>query len=104
MHGHRGAGNIKLELRWNAEFYNRITIIFGLIKQGQNYSIPVYRMRTEDDGELIIPGRLLNRLPLENFSKMVITFVRAFEKSEGTPNNSLFVSTQSIHSIILDIP
>ena len=104
VNGSRGSGDLRLTLNWNAENYRRITIIIGFIKNGQPFSIPVYRIKTADDGELKIPGRLLNGLPLDEFSGIVVTFVRVKEKIAGPESNSHLLSAQSIHSIILGIP
>ena len=53
---------------------------------------------------LIIPGRYLNQLPLENFEKIVFTFIRDYDGYHGNGNNELFASSQSIHSIVIEIP
>ncbi len=74
------------------------------MRPNQISSIPVYRMKTKDDGELKIPGRYLNQLPLENFEKIVFTFVRSYEGYHDNGNNELLVSSQSIHSIVIEIP
>ncbi len=91
-------------LSWNPIGNKKITIIVGLIRLNQISSIPVYRIRTGDDGELRIPDRYLNQIPLERFEKIVFTFVRSYEGYHGNGNNELFVSSQSIHSIVIDIP
>lgn len=96
--------NLEALLHWNPHGIKKVYVIIGLMRPNQVSSIPVYRIRTVDDGELRIPGRYLNQLPLENFEKIVFTFVRSFEKLEGSGNNEMFVSSQSIHSIVIDIP
>ena len=79
-------------------------MIVGVIKKGQINSIPIYKIRTGDDGRLRIPKRFFSELPLGNLEKIVFTFVRSFEKLHRNGNNELFVSSQSIHSIVIDIP
>jgi len=96
--------NLIALLSWNPVGIKKITIIVGLIRENQISSIPVYRIRTRDDGELRIPGRYLNQIPLENFEKIVFTFVRSYEGYHGNGNNELLVSSQSIHSIVIEIP
>lgn len=102
--GHKGSNDLRTSIQWNAGNSDHITIVIGLIKNGQFFSIPVYRIRTADDGVFRVPGKLLNKLPLKNFSKIVITLVRSKEKLDGDENNLLFLSAQSIHSIVLNIP
>ena len=102
--GRRIEKNLEAVLRWNPSSSSRISIIVGLIRPNQLSSIPVYRMKTPDDGELRIPARYLNQLPLERFEKIVFTFVRSYEGYHTNGNNNLLASSQSIHSIVIDIP
>ncbi len=102
--GHKSSNDLQVDLKWNAENLNRITVVIGLIKHGQLFPIPVYRIKTADDGEFIVPNKLLNKLPLDGFSKIIFTLIRSKEKHDGNANNLLFLSAQSIHSIVLDIP
>ena len=104
LEGKKIERNLRAVLQWNAMHERKISVIVGLIHKGQRLSIPVYRFRTWDDGEVIIPGRLLNELPLENFEKIVITFIRSYEGHHVNGSNDLLVSSQSIHSIVIDIP
>jgi len=104
LSGSRSDKNLRAVLRWNQNNTKRITVIMGLMRQNQISSIPIYRMKTADDGELRIPERYLNQLPLEKFEKIVFTFVRSFEAYHSNGTDDLFVSSQSIHSIIIDIP
>jgi hypothetical protein len=104
LSGNKTSKNLEAILRWNGMGERRVTVIIGLIRPGQIQSVPVYKMKTPDDGELRIPGRYLNQLPLENFEKIVFTFVRSYEGYRGSGANELLVSSQSIHSIVIDIP
>ena len=96
--------NLGASLNWNGRGEKRVFVIIGLMRSGQLQSIPVYKMKTPDDGELKIPSRYLNQLPLDRFEKIVFTFVRSYEGYRGSGNNELLVSSQSIHSIVIDIP
>lgn len=104
INGHKSSNDLNVSLKWNAEHNGRILLIVGLMEHSHFFSIPVYKIRTPDDGEFVVPDRLLNKLPLNRFSKIVFTFVRLKEKIEGKQNNLLLISAQSIHSIVLDIP
>jgi hypothetical protein len=96
--------NLDVELNWNTGETKKISIIIGLIRAGQLSSIPLYRFRTADDGEMKIPSRLLNQIPLDRFEKIVFTFIRSYESYQGNGNNKLLVSSQSIHSLVIEIP
>ena len=102
--GNRNTRDLSVLLSWNPIGNKRVTIIIGLMRFNQTLSIPIYRMKTGDDGELRISGRYLNQLPLQNFEKIVFTFIRSYEEYHGNGNNELLVSAQSIHSIVIDIP
>jgi len=104
LSGNKISKNLEAILSWNARGEKRISVVVGLMRPGQLQSIPVYRMKTLDDGELRIPGRYLNQLPLDRFEKIVFTFVRSYEGYRGSGANELLVSSQSIHSIVIDIP
>ena len=104
LNGRKDSHDLKAVLHWNAGQEGRVILIIGLIEQGHFFSIPVYKIRTADDGEFTVPGRLINKLPLNRFAKIVFTLVRAEEKLAGKQDNLLFISAQSIHSIVLDIP
>jgi hypothetical protein len=104
LEGRRSEGNLGAYLRWNSKHERKISIILGLKKSDTLASIPVYRFKTRDDGEVFIPSRLLNVLQIENFEKVVVTFIRSYEGYHENGNNELLVSSQSIHSIVIDIP
>ena len=104
LEGSKSERNLRALLRWNAMQEKKVAIIIGFIRPGQKFSIPVYKFKTRDDGEVKIPGRLLNELPLDNFEKIVVTFVRSYEGYHDNGANDLLVSSQSIHSIVIDIP
>ena len=104
LNGTKSNRDIEAILEWNGKGFNRISMIVGVIKQGQINSIPIYRIRTRDDGRLRIPKRLFSELPFGDLEKLVFTFVRSIEKLHRNGTNELFVSSQSIHSIVINIP
>ena len=104
LSGRREEKNLEVMLKWNEGNSGRISVVVGLIKPNQINSIPVYRIKTADDGELRIPSRYFNQLPLERFEKIVFTLIRSYEGHHSNGNNDLFASSQSIHTIVIDIP
>ena len=109
------SGNIRNKtlnclLNWDKGNPNdSIEIILGAITTAKNsdgtYSIlPLYKMKTRDTGKLLIPARLVNEIPQSKFNKLVLTFVRKYQIHFTGSGNDLFVLSQSIHSITLDIP
>ncbi|MBK9098771.1 MAG: hypothetical protein IPM14_11765 [bacterium] len=104
LNGNRINKNLAAKLNWNSSGVGKVTMVISLMRPGQLQSIPVYRLKTRDDGEMNIPARFLNELPLERFERIVFTFVRSYENYRGSGSNELLVSSQSIHSIVIDIP
>ena len=96
--------NLEAILEWNKVQGGRVSIVVGVIRHGQFSSIPVYRFGVSDKSKLIIPKRFFSEIPLQYFRKLVFTFIRSFEKMERHGENNLFVSSQNIHSIVIDIP
>lgn len=80
-----------------------VELILGAVSL-QGSSFPLYRIRTLDIGKLNIPPKLLNEIPTNTFNKLVFTFVRRISISHKEGSSDLYVLSQSIHSIILDIP
>jgi hypothetical protein len=104
LNGSRNNRNIEAVLNWNSGNTKKVSIIVGLIRSNQSSSAPIYRFRTADDGKMRIPRRLLNQIPLEEFEKIVFTFISCYEGYHVNGNNDLLVSSQSIHSIVIEIP
>lgn len=101
--GSRQGKNLEAILNWNPNGRGKVYVIIGLMRYNQLSSIPLYKIRTKDNGQLRLPGRYLNQLPLQNFEKIVFTFVRSIEAYYGSGNNVLLTSAQSIHSIVIEI-
>ncbi len=103
--GKRSERNVKLELNWNAGRSGKIEIILGGIPKGDTGAFPLLKFSTKDDGFLRIPTRYIQPIPFDRFDKIVLTFIRKFEK-KITNNHSLndnFIASQSIHNIIFEI-
>ncbi len=103
--GKRAAGNLRALLRWNKVGNKKIIIVIGARLRDRQIIMPLYRVRTKDDGELLMPARFIYKIPLERFDRLVFTFIRRFEHFEQVnDNNDLYISSQSIHSIVVNIP
>lgn len=101
----QGANNkMGLEIMWNAESVDNFYLILGGTRVTSKNIFPFYRLRTNDDGKLIIPNSLLKNIPKEKFDKFVVTLVRKYDKVYSFTNTDLYVVSQSIHSIVVDIP
>ena len=94
----------KLNLEWNKENSNNLSIIIGGVRNLNQQVFPFFRIKTVDDGSLIIPYSILKNIPRDRFNKLSITFIRKFDKLTRLQNNDLYVVSQSIHTIIIGIP
>ena len=102
--GSRQQENLGASLRWNRGNTNKITIIIAARLRNRLAIVPLFRVRTRDDGKLVIPERYIKNIPVDLFDRLVFTFVRRFEKTNVQNGNSLQVSSQSIHSIVKELP
>jgi hypothetical protein len=104
IQGNRNSGDLRASLRWNRGNTETVTIIIGARVRNRDNVMPLYKVRTKDDGRLLVPPRLINQIPVQHFDKIVFTFIRRFENTFDNTNSDLRVSSQSIHSIVVNLP
>ena len=102
--GSRNQDNLRALLQWNRGNTHDITIVIGARLRDRNIIMPLYGVKTRDDGSLLIPPRFINQIPFQHFDRIVFTFIRRFENTFDTNGGDLRVSSQSIHSIIVNLP
>lgn len=103
--GKRADGNLRAKLNWNKENSRDVEIIIsGRLISDRKTVMPLYRIKTNDNGKLIIPAKLINQIPSDRFDRLVFTFIRRLEETHNNGNNDLRVSSQSIHSITVNLP
>lgn len=95
---------IRAELTWQGENVNNFSIILGGVRNSNQQVFPFFRIKTNDDGRLVIPDSILKNIPRDRFNKISITFVRKYDKLAQIQNTELYVSSQSIHTIIVELP
>lgn len=95
---------IRAELTWQGENVNNFSIILGGVRNSNQQVFPFFRIKTNDDGSLVIPNSILKNIPRDRFNKISITFIRKYDKLTQIQNTELYVSSQSIHTIIVEIP
>jgi hypothetical protein len=99
-----GQNQYRAELIWQGENVNNFSIILGGVKNSNQQVFPFFRIKTKDDGTLVIPNSILKNIPRDRFNKISISFVRRYDKLAQIQNTELYVSSQSIHTIIVEIP
>ena len=104
MIGNRDSGDLQALLRWDKGDTEKVTIIIGARLRDRRIVMPLYRVRTIDDGRLLVPPRFINKIPIQQFDRIVFTFIRRFERTHDNGDNDLCVSAQSIHSIVVYLP
>ena len=84
--------------------YNKnFEILLSVFDEQRDIVFPLYKIKTSDDGKFVMPKKLLEELAVR-FEKIVFTLTRKFEKREAFGISELFVISQSINSISIDIP
>ncbi len=103
--GHLANGTMTGEVDWNkVNPKDSIDLIIGA-ENLKGSTFPLFKIRTFDRGKLIIPPKLLNTVPKASFNKLVFTLVRRIRTNHKEQNGfDLVILSQSIHSIILNIP
>ncbi|MEO8232703.1 MAG: hypothetical protein ABI638_10495 [Ignavibacteriota bacterium] len=96
--------NFNAELNWDAGNTNKFSIIIGGIRTSNEQNFPFFRIKTRDDGHIVIPNSILKNIPRNIFGKISFTFIRKFDKLTNLQNTDLYVVSQSIHTIIVEIP
>ena len=95
--------NLTANISWNAGHSDKFEIIIGGSLRLNGKVLPLYRLKTRDDGNLEIPRSLLNQIPLDRFNKLIFSIIRKKEFHIPSDNNDLFILSQSIHNLVIDI-
>lgn len=103
LSGSKPNKNLNVLLEWNAGFVKNFEILLSIIDEQRNIVFPLYKIKTADDGKFKMPKKLLEELAAR-FDKISFTLTRKFEIRQGNGINELFVVSQSINSISVDIP
>lgn len=94
--------NLGLILNWDASYVKNFEIVISIIDLQRDINFPLYRIRTTDDGKLILPKNILQELA-NRFNKIAFTATRKFEKRVNSSPSEFFVVSQSITSITVDL-
>jgi hypothetical protein len=104
IEGNRVQKNLKAILEWNGANNPYFSIIIGAGKRNSREVFPLYRIKTSDDGRLVIPSKLLMYISRDRFDRLSFTFIRSFDNRENLNEYNVFVSSQSIHTIYIALP
>ncbi|MCL6493238.1 MAG: hypothetical protein K6T54_00515 [Ignavibacterium sp.] len=104
IEGNRVQKNLKAILEWNGANNPYFSIIIGAGKRNSRDVFPLYRIKTSDDGRLVIPSKLLMDISRDRFDRLSFTFIRSFDNRENLNEHNVFVSSQSIHTIYVALP
>ncbi len=95
-----------INLEWNRSISdnNTVNIILGGVDLSTNTVVPLFSLKTNDDGELILPKELVKGIPKFRFPRIMVSFIRRIDILNDTPLGKLLITTQSSNSIIVDNP
>ena len=97
--------NLTAKLTWdsgNTDVPIQI-VISGKLK-GKDKAISLFKLKTRDDGELVIPSKILRAIPENTFEHLIFTLIRQYQKTDTFRLNTLTVLSQSIHSLVVESP
>jgi hypothetical protein len=100
--GRKSDKNLNLLLEWNTAYIKNFEITLSIVDNNKNI-LPLYKIKTADDGKFKMPQKLLEELSTR-FETVYFTLTRKFEKQHSNGVGELFVISQSINSISVDIP
>ena len=101
--GAKANKNLNLVLEWNASFVKNFEILISIVDDQRNIVFPLYKIKTADDGKFKMPKKLLEELSAR-FDKIAFTLTRKYEKQQGNSIGELFVVSQSINTISVELP
>ena len=104
MKGSRKNNNLEATLEWDNSSADPVEIILGAWVRNSNLAFPLYRIKPKDNGRVKLPASLLNSITQDKFDKFIFTFIRRNEGTQPFLNNRLHIKSQTIHTIIVDIP
>ncbi len=102
--GSRKNNNLEATLEWDNSSADPVEIILGAWVRNSNLAFPLYRIKPKDNGRVKLPASLLNSIPQDKFDKFIFTFIRRNEGTQPFLNDRLHIKSQTIHTIIVDIP
>lgn len=94
--------SLNLILEWNAANVQNFEILMSIFDDQRNV-IPLYKIKTADDGKFVMPKKLLEELSLR-YDSIIFTLTRKFQQEHLKGSSELFVISQSINTISVDIP
>lgn len=108
-------GNIKINrindteyktiLEWNGLNKDKIQIVIGAYtKTLIPILIPLYRLKTIDDGSLLLPDNLIESIPKDKFGRLAFIFMRQNNGIINFNGDQIFYLTQSTNTHIINIP
>ena len=103
LEGKRNNNTLRAKLNWDRKNYSEFQIIVAASVSGSGKIFPIFRLKTKDDGDLVIPAELINQIPPQ-FDEFMFYFVRRTEFHQKRNNNDFYVLSQSIHRVDIDIP
>lgn len=104
LEGSRAQQNLRAVLQWNGYNSQNFSIIIGVGKRNSKEVFPLYRIRTQDDGNIVIPAKLFNNISRDRFDRLSFTFIRSFDNRENLENQNVLILSQSIHTIYVVLP
>ncbi|MFO7448187.1 MAG: hypothetical protein R6W90_17650, partial [Ignavibacteriaceae bacterium] len=95
--------NLSVMLQWNGNRTENFEVVISGINT-RDEVVPLYRLITPDDGNLVIPPSLINMIPHDKFKNLDFSLIRKIEFDDKNSRIEFHIISNSIHRIILDSP
>lgn len=99
----RNNGAKAFSLKWDKLNHNSIDIVLSGISLSSSRVVPLFRIRTTDDGALVIPANIMSSIPVSYFSKLVVTFIRQTESLADFPPGRIYFQIQSLDNKVISL-
>lgn len=99
----RNNGTKVLNLKWNTLNRGTVDIVLSGISVVSQRAVPLFRIRTIDDGKLIVPTSIMSAIPAGNFSKLAVSFLRQTESLADFHPGKIYFQIQSLDNKLIHL-
>lgn len=98
----RNSSNRDIILNWNNYGSGSVEIILGVILRPGSGHVPVYRIKTRDDGTFIVKNEWISNLLRFTFEKFTLTLIKRNESSKDSDLGKTIITAQTTFTIVID--
>ena len=97
--------NLRAELSWNKIENDEVEVIIGGVLEGRKEIIPLLRLKSFKGSKIVIRNSLIQKIPYEKYDSIIFSVIRKHRVSVNTIRlGDIYIASQSIHNILINIP